>query len=69
MIFRSQQIQKAADLRRAAREKNVTLYDYEQIATYLAQGWTIRDTAKEIGCSTWPVQCVKKRMKKAGFFG
>lgn len=76
IVKRTPQIIKTTLLRRAAAAacaadgityQSTKIYDYDRIATLLSEGHTIRAVAEKVGCSAWPVQCVKKRLKENGF--
>ena len=41
--------------------------DWVRIRELLVCGWSMHEIAKELGCSTWPVQKVRKELKNYGF--
>jgi uncharacterized protein YerC len=70
--YSTPQLEKATRLRKAAAQLcdgnyiSAKIYDRTEIARLLGQGISIRQIARIIGCSTWPVQIVRKQMKNGG---
>lgn len=63
---------RAAMLRKLVRQqqkgpyKVPVVYDHEAIRDCLLRGLSLSATAKEIGCSNWPVQVVRKELIQMG---